>query len=204
ETTDILYERWFYCEDLGTQLVPIIKQFQASEECKTGKPSKNSKLRTAPYSDDITRQMVRPFHLKEWLKNNAKEIDENGFKALFDNSFQSKITVFGGNKTHEMKSPFETFVLQVVINSIDCVKSVQKRALSVPLIHTTKNDSNVIINNKCIQLVAGNTILVPKDMRSIPYSRRQLFIEVSSWKLYTGRYNAFNAIQFTVIQLKIS
>ncbi|CAG2120497.1 unnamed protein product [Medioppia subpectinata] len=126
--------------------------------------------------------MMRPFDLREWLKNNAKEIDENGFKPLFDNSFQSKITVFGGNKTHEMKSPFETFVLQVnLMNTI------------------SKNDSNVIINNKCIQLVAGNTILVPKDM-----SRRQLFIEVSSWKLYTGRYNAFNAIQFTVIQLKIS
>lgn len=26
-TTDILFERWFYCENLGTQLVPIIKEY---------------------------------------------------------------------------------------------------------------------------------------------------------------------------------
>lgn len=25
-STDVLFERWFYCENLGTQLVPIIKE----------------------------------------------------------------------------------------------------------------------------------------------------------------------------------
>ncbi|KAF6714474.1 3-hydroxyanthranilate 3,4-dioxygenase [Oryzias melastigma] len=28
-TTDILFERWFYCENLGTQLVPIIKEYDS-------------------------------------------------------------------------------------------------------------------------------------------------------------------------------
>ncbi|KTF81804.1 hypothetical protein cypCar_00031633 [Cyprinus carpio] len=27
-STDVLFERWFYCENLGTQLVPIIKEYQ--------------------------------------------------------------------------------------------------------------------------------------------------------------------------------
>lgn len=26
-TTDVLFERWFYCENLGTQLVPVIKEY---------------------------------------------------------------------------------------------------------------------------------------------------------------------------------
>jgi 3-hydroxyanthranilate 3,4-dioxygenase len=38
-TNDILYERWFYCDDLGTQLGPLIKEFFSSEEYKTGKPN---------------------------------------------------------------------------------------------------------------------------------------------------------------------
>lgn len=37
-TTDILFEKWFYCQDLGTQLVPVIKEFMASKQCKTGQP----------------------------------------------------------------------------------------------------------------------------------------------------------------------
>lgn len=35
----VLFERWFYCADLGTQLAPIIKEFLDSTEHKTGIPS---------------------------------------------------------------------------------------------------------------------------------------------------------------------
>lgn len=62
-STSVLFERWFYCENLGTQLVPVINEsavffkswfhltllfqfsncwftfrFMASKQCKTGKP----------------------------------------------------------------------------------------------------------------------------------------------------------------------
>lgn len=35
----VLFQRWFYCADLGTQLAPIIKEFMESPEFKTGIPS---------------------------------------------------------------------------------------------------------------------------------------------------------------------
>ena len=44
-TTTSLFERWFYCDDLGSQLGPIIKEFFASEQYKTGK-SRNLSLDT--------------------------------------------------------------------------------------------------------------------------------------------------------------
>ncbi|MCY5962585.1 hypothetical protein OV760_29980, partial [Salmonella enterica subsp. enterica serovar 1,4,[5],12:i:-] len=31
DSTDVLYEKWFYCDDLGTQLGPIIKEYFCSE-----------------------------------------------------------------------------------------------------------------------------------------------------------------------------
>ena len=35
-TEEVLFERWFYCDDLGTQLGPVIREFFASEQYKTG------------------------------------------------------------------------------------------------------------------------------------------------------------------------
>ncbi len=43
-TTNILFERWFYCKDLGTQLGPVIREFFASEEYKTGQPSSGESI----------------------------------------------------------------------------------------------------------------------------------------------------------------
>ena len=36
-STNSLFEKWFYCDDLGSQLGPVIKSFFASEQYKTGK-----------------------------------------------------------------------------------------------------------------------------------------------------------------------
>ena len=38
DTTEVLFERWFQCTDLGSQLKPIIEEFFASEEHRTGRP----------------------------------------------------------------------------------------------------------------------------------------------------------------------
>ena len=46
-TKQILYERWFHCTDLGTQLAPIIKAFLDSNEHRTGVPSASNRLAQA-------------------------------------------------------------------------------------------------------------------------------------------------------------
>ena len=35
-STNSLFERWFYGDDLGTQLGPVIREFCASKQYKTG------------------------------------------------------------------------------------------------------------------------------------------------------------------------
>mmetsp|Transcript_60166 Transcript_60166/g.99350 ORF Transcript_60166/g.99350 Transcript_60166/m.99350 type:complete len:372 (+) Transcript_60166:26-1141(+) len=37
----ILWEKWFFCKDLGTQLPPVVKEFHESDEFKTHVPGKN-------------------------------------------------------------------------------------------------------------------------------------------------------------------
>lgn len=98
-TVDSLFERWFYCDDLGTQLVPVIKEFFASEQYRTGKPIPGTIPANPPYQPDSERQIEEPFNLKDWLNTNRDEIHRHGFKRLFDESYQSEVIVYGkGNK----------------------------------------------------------------------------------------------------------
>ena len=67
DTTDTLFERWFYCDDLGSQLKPVIEEFFASEEFKTGAPGPTSINKNPPWIPDSQRVVEKPFNLQGWL-----------------------------------------------------------------------------------------------------------------------------------------
>lgn len=46
---EVLYEEYFHCFDLGQQLKPVIQRFFASEEKKTGVPTKKLIAQTSKY-----------------------------------------------------------------------------------------------------------------------------------------------------------
>jgi len=94
-STDTLFERWFYCDDLGAQLGPIIKEFFASEECRTGRPKEGSIQLIPPYEPDNNLTVAGAFNLEEWLLCHREEILEKGWKKLFDGDYQSNIVVYG-------------------------------------------------------------------------------------------------------------
>ncbi|KXJ19133.1 3-hydroxyanthranilate 3,4-dioxygenase [Exaiptasia diaphana] len=75
----VLWEKWFHCVDLGTQLGPVIKEYFASEPHKTGVPDPDNIWKKPPLEVDTETELKAPFSLKEWLKNNKKE---NGKKAI--------------------------------------------------------------------------------------------------------------------------
>ncbi|XP_047472873.1 3-hydroxyanthranilate 3,4-dioxygenase-like [Penaeus chinensis] len=76
-TTESLFERWFYCEDLGTQLGPIIKEYFASEQHKTGKPVPGTIPDNPPFVPDAARKLEEPFPLAKWLaKHSAESVEE--------------------------------------------------------------------------------------------------------------------------------
>ncbi|EDO48567.1 predicted protein [Nematostella vectensis] len=75
----VLWEKFFHCTDL-TQIAPVIKEFFESEEHKTGKPSKES---SCSINVDTETELMEPFPLKQWLKDN-KDSYRSGSMAIFE------------------------------------------------------------------------------------------------------------------------
>jgi len=117
DTTDTLFERWFYCDDLGVQLKPIIEEYFASEEHKTGVPGPDSVNENPPWVPDSQRVVSAPFNLNSWLDEHRKLIHRMGSYPLFcPSQYQSDINVLGlGDGSRGLQSPFsaETFLWQL-------------------------------------------------------------------------------------------
>ncbi|XP_050738094.1 3-hydroxyanthranilate 3,4-dioxygenase-like [Eriocheir sinensis] len=102
-TKGTLFERWFYCEDLGTQLGPVIKEFFASEQCRTGKPVTGTIQEKQPWTPDEARVLEEPFSLAKWINKHRGEIQQEGSRRLFDLSYQSDVVVLGrGSSSHHL------------------------------------------------------------------------------------------------------
>ncbi|XP_042225206.1 3-hydroxyanthranilate 3,4-dioxygenase-like isoform X2 [Homarus americanus] len=152
-TTQSLFEKWFYCEDLGTQLVPIIKEYFASEQHRTGKPIPGTIPENPPWQPDALRIVETPFSLAKWLNKYRAEIQQEGSKRLFDLSYQSDVTVLGRGTTDLHLTKAETWLWQlegessVVIGKEKFVLKPQDSLLvrmGTPFSHTHGEDSLTI------------------------------------------------------------
>lgn len=112
DTQETLFERWFYCEDLGTQLGPVIKEFFASEQCKTGKPIPGTIQEKQPWLPDAVRVLQEPFSLAKWINKHRGEIQQEGSRRLFDRSYQSDVLVLGRGSSHHHLPRAETWLWQ--------------------------------------------------------------------------------------------
>lgn len=112
DTQETLFERWFYCEDLGTQLGPVIKEFFASEQCKTGKPIPGTIQEKQPWLPDAVRVLQEPFSLAKWINKHRGEIQQEGSRRLFDRSYQSDVLVLGRGSSQHHLPRAETWLWQ--------------------------------------------------------------------------------------------
>ncbi|XP_077781666.1 3-hydroxyanthranilate 3,4-dioxygenase isoform X2 [Podarcis muralis] len=100
ESTNVLFERWFYCEDLGTQLIPIIQEFFSSRQYQTGKPNPDELLKEMPFPLNEAKVMD-PFSFQGWLNNHREEIDQKKSFRLFGDSSETEVIIFGPGITKE-------------------------------------------------------------------------------------------------------
>ncbi|XP_051773010.1 3-hydroxyanthranilate 3,4-dioxygenase isoform X4 [Ctenopharyngodon idella] len=89
-STDVLFERWFYCENLGTQLVPIIKEFMESKQHKTGKPDPAEPIKPAPYPLN-TMNVMTPFCFREWVEKQKPALASGQPVDMFGAKFETEV-----------------------------------------------------------------------------------------------------------------
>ena len=76
----ILYEEWFPCRDLGTQVKEGIERFMASEEHRTGEPKKDyDEAEDAPYQTDKETTLVDPVPLRPFVEGRGEGVGSRGF-----------------------------------------------------------------------------------------------------------------------------
>jgi len=114
-STEVLFERWFHCYDLGSELKPIIEEFFASEECKTGKPGQSSEASQPAWEPDTMTQVRDPFNLQDWLDSNRRRIRSTGSQEMFSpGCYQSDVIVLGlGQGFREIVCNTEVFLWQL-------------------------------------------------------------------------------------------
>ncbi|ETO15386.1 3-hydroxyanthranilate 3,4-dioxygenase, partial [Reticulomyxa filosa] len=88
--SEVLFERWFRCNDLGVDLVPIAKvyyyyffflkkkkkEFLSSKANQSGERTEESLIREAPYQL-ATVKAQDPFNLHEFIQRHSKELAKN-------------------------------------------------------------------------------------------------------------------------------
>ena len=79
----VLWERFFKCEDLGKDLVPVVQAFKASEECRTGKPTASSIVTDPPLKQDMDTIVPDPFSLEAWVTAHEDELHAGKSLSLF-------------------------------------------------------------------------------------------------------------------------
>ncbi|XP_051868989.1 3-hydroxyanthranilate 3,4-dioxygenase isoform X1 [Pristis pectinata] len=135
-STDVLFEKWFYCMDLGTQLAPVIKEFFDSEEYKTGKPNPDKLRKELPFCINTVSTVMEPFLLKDWLRSHSQDIKMKQVVDMFGDYFETQTAVFGSGQSED-KGNADSWLWQL------------------------EGTSLVVMDGKTTNLTAGDSLLIP-------------------------------------------
>ncbi|NWV41346.1 3HAO dioxygenase, partial [Grantiella picta] len=135
ETTNVLFEKWFHCEDLGTQLIPLIKEFFNSRQYKTGKPNPDELLKETPFPLNST-SVMEPFSFSSWLNDHRGEIKHKKSLSMFGDNFETEVIAYGPGTTEKSKKNSDIWIWQL------------------------EGTSTVAMDGKSLTLSAGDSLLV--------------------------------------------
>ncbi|NXW22901.1 3HAO dioxygenase, partial [Circaetus pectoralis] len=135
ESTNVLFEKWFHCEDLGTQLIPIIQEFFNSRQYQTGKPNPDELLKETPFPLNST-SVMEPFTFQSWLNDHCGEIKQKKSLSMFGDNFETEVIAYGPGTTEKSKKNSDIWIWQL------------------------EGTSTVTMDGKTLTLSAGDSLLV--------------------------------------------
>ncbi|KAK7083724.1 hypothetical protein SK128_009618, partial [Halocaridina rubra] len=92
-----------------------------------------------PWVPDDKRVLEAPFPLAKWLTKHRAEIQQEGSKRLFDNTFQSDIIVYGKGESDIKFADAETWIWQL------------------------EGESSAVIGDTTLKLKAQDSVLISKN-----------------------------------------
>lgn len=104
-TSQKLFEKYFHCTDLGSQLAPIIRTFFASEQHRTGKAIQEELVVQPPVLPNLETRCGRPRALLQLLDQRLEGVaEEEGVELLPGEGCQSSFRGFKQGRS-QIKDP---------------------------------------------------------------------------------------------------
>ncbi|XP_018409441.1 PREDICTED: 3-hydroxyanthranilate 3,4-dioxygenase [Nanorana parkeri] len=135
-STEVLFEKWFYCEDLGKQLAPIITEFFNSKQYKTGRPDPDWTPHL-PFPLN-TEKVMEPFSFQSWLDKHRLEIIQKKYLRLFADDQETEAAMYGSGESKHEASDTDTWIWQMEGSSV------------------------IFLGDKGVPLSNGHSLLVPE------------------------------------------
>ena len=101
----VLWERYFYCADLGRDLVPVVEAFRASDEFASGVPGPGAVCAEPPLVQDVESAPPAPFSLGAWLDDHRAALASGQTLDLFPSVPSDLHVTVSGGASHEAHAP---------------------------------------------------------------------------------------------------
>ncbi|XP_069624701.1 3-hydroxyanthranilate 3,4-dioxygenase [Ranitomeya imitator] len=137
-STEVLFEKWFHCKDLGVEIAPIIKEFFNSKQYKTGKPDPDQVPEKIPFELN-TEKVMEPFSFQSWLYTHCLGTEKKKYAQLFEDRYETKASVYGAGETAENTLHTNTWIWQL------------------------EGSSAVAAGDNVLTLETGDSLLVPEQ-----------------------------------------
>jgi len=112
-----LWERSFFCYDLGRDLGPVLAAYNASDEKRTRVPTAASLIENPTLAQDVTTRVPPPFSLARWLEEHDGTLSRGEALNLFEDhpDGEFRVLVYGGQSEQRRQSwKHETWLHQLV------------------------------------------------------------------------------------------
>jgi len=104
-----LWERYFFCSDLGKDLGPVIGEWKASEESKSRTPTNTSLPEKRLIQERTDIEIPEPFNLQEWVDAHLQQLTVDGSRMpLFPGHPDGEFSIMAEGALSETLSEYRS------------------------------------------------------------------------------------------------